>query len=340
MEHIRAPSGPWRELLTAAVAIALGTLLLVELGWRALDHAPNMSDDARAWVVERSKVYGARPRDRIVVLGASRVQLAVDTRFLRQAFPGHGVVQLAIDGRSPVAAFLDLAADERFDGVAVLDLLPDDLEPARAGMQQPYVDAFHRGLQLERRLERQLEMQVQGRLVLANPNLRLPRVLESLAGDGRLPPPYHVVTYPDRARAGRYELVDVAAMRGGRFARDAQRYAALERSAPAVWLARALALAAAAERIEARGGAVLILKLPVDAERAAFDERWYPRAQYWDAFVAASPVKVIDGSDEPELAWVPTPDASHIDARDRQAFTIGLARILIREGMLPPAGTP
>lgn len=335
MEHVLAPAGRWRgHLLLALVAAALA-LTGAELGWRALGHSPNMHDDPAAWAVRRAMVYGEAPRDRLVFLGASRIQLAIDTGALRDALPGVGVEQLAVEGRSPIAAFLDLAADERFDGVVVLDLLPDDLEPERAAMQQPYVDAFRRGQQLERRIERRIEMEVQGRLALANPRLRLPKVFESLVRSGSLPAPYQLITHPDRSREGRFDPADVPELRRVRFARDATRYAQLARSAPEAWLERALAISAAAARIEARGGAVLVLKMPVDDERAAFDERWYPRAEYWDRFAARSAVRVIDGRDEPELGAFATPDSSHLDARDRSAFSLALARLLRREGLLP-----
>jgi hypothetical protein len=338
MQHVHAPAGPWRELLTAAAAGALLLLIGAESGWRALDHEPSMRDDPAAWSVRRAQVYGAAPRDRLVFLGSSRIQLAIDTGLLRQAFPGLGVEQLAVEGRSPVAAFLDLAADARFDGVVVLELQPDDLEPTRAGQQQGYVDFFRAGQPLERRIERRIEMELQGRLVFASPELRLPRVLESLLRHGALPLPYQVTTYPDRSRADRFEFADAAGQRRKRMARDAEDYAKDPPSSAADWQARALRLAQAGERIAARGGAVLVFRMPVDDDRAAFEERWYPRAQYWSGFAAASRVKVIDGRDVVELAGVPTPDGSHIDARDRQEFTLRLARLLLREGLLPAPG--
>ena len=342
MEHVHAPRGPWRETLTAAVASALLLLIGMELGWRALDHEPSMNDDAAAWSVRRAQVYGEQPRDRLAFLGSSRIQLAIDTRTLRQAFPALGIEQLAVEGRSPVAAFLDLAADERFHGVVVLDLQPDDLEPAQLGQQQGYVDAFRAGQALERRIERRIEMELQGRLVFASPELRLPRVLESLLGHGAPPQPYQVTTYPDRSRADRFQFADVAGQRRKRMARDEASFSSAARSRPDEWLQRALELSAAGERIAARGGAVLVFRMPVDDERAAFEERWYPRAQYWGAFAAVasskSTVKVIDGRDEVELAGVPTPDGSHIDARDRQEFTLRLARLLLREGLLAAPG--
>lgn len=334
MEHVLAPAGAWRGHLALALALAAVVLVGLELGWRALGHSPNMHDDPAAWAVRRAMVYGDHPRSHLVLLGASRIQLAIDTGALRRSLPTTGVEQLAVEGRGAVAALMDLAADERFDGVVVLDLLPEDLEPSRLAQQQGYVDAYRKGQQLERRLERRIEMEVQGRLALANPKLRLPRVLESLWQTGALPVPYALITHPDRSREGHFDPADMPAWRQQRFARDAARHAKAPPSAPDAWLERALAVSAAAARIEARGGAVLILKMPVDDERAAFEERYYPRAQYWDRFAAQSTVKVIDGRDEPLLSAFATPDSSHIDARDRTAFTLAFGALLAREGLL------
>lgn len=338
MEHAHAPAGPWREALLLAVALALAVLVPLELYWRAVGHLPTVTDDVELWTVERGRVHGAVPRDRIVLLGTSRIQLAVDPALLDALFPAQRSVMLALDGRSPVATLLDLAADPAFDGVVVCDLGPLDLERRNHGQQAGYVAAFHRGLQLERRLERRLEARLQGRLAVVGADVRLPRVIASLVAEGGLPGPYYAVTYPDRSRSGRFGIIDAAAARAERLRTDGQRYAAVERSPPEDWLALALAVDAAAQRIAARGGEVMFLRMPVDAARAAFDDGRYPSALYWERFATAARSRVIDGRREPGLAQFPTPDGTHIDGADRAPFTIELARILVRERLLPDPG--
>lgn len=331
LEQVEAPAGDWARAVLLAAIVAGATLLAIELTWITLGHRPNLRDDPQVWALERGRALGERPRDRIALLGSSRLQLAVDTRRLAALEPERGVAMLAIDGRGPAAALLDLAADPGFHGIAVVELLPEDLEPARLAGQQPWVDAYRRGQPLERRLERWLQARVQGSLTFANPSLRLPLVADALISRGAPPRPYHIRTWPDRARAGDFARADLVRARAARFARDSQRYAELGLSAPEAWLGQALALDAAAQRIVARGGAVAFLRMPVDAERAAFDEQRYPSADYWDRFAAAARAPTIDAWRDPAAAFA-TPDASHIDQRDRPAFTEWLHRRLAAAG--------
>lgn len=333
LEQVLAPPGDWARALLLALIGAMSALLVLELAWTALGHRPNVRDDAALWALERARADGAAPRDRIAILGSSRAQLGVDTRRLAELEPGREAVMLAMDGRGPVAALFDLADDEGFTGVAVVELLPEDLEPGRWDGQRDWVEAARRGASLERRVERWIEARVQGAFAFANPNLRLPRVAQSLAARGAPPAPYHIRTWPDRARAGDFARVDLAQARAARFARDAQRFRELGISAPPAWLAAAERLDEAAARIAARGGAVVFLRMPVDAERQAFDERFYPSADYWSAFAARAQAPVIDAWADPDAAFL-TPDASHLDQRDRGAFTAWLHRRLLEAGVL------
>jgi len=323
LEQVEAPPGDWLRAVLLAVIAAGATLLALELFWMTLGHRPNLRDDPQVWTLERGRVEGGAPRESIALLGSSRIQLAVDTRQLARLEPGRTVAMLAIDGRGPAATLLDLADDPAFRGIAVVELLPEDFEPARLASQQPWVDAWHREPELERRVERWLQARVQGAFVFANPNLRLPSVAASLLAHGALPAPYHIRTWPDRSRAGDFARVDLSRARAARFARDQQRFAELGVSPPPVWLERALVLDAAAQRIVERGGAVVFLRMPVDGQRQEFDEHFYPSAAYWDRFAAAAQTPVIDAWRDPGAGFV-TPDASHIDQRDRPAFTAWL----------------
>ena len=55
----------------------------------------------------------------------------------------------------------------------------------------------------------------------------------------------------------------------------------------------------AAEKIERRGGEVIFVALPACGGRADFEEELFPRAKYWDRFVASTSHRTIYAGDVP-----------------------------------------
>ena len=90
-----------------------------------------------------------------------------------------------------------------------------------------------------------------------------------------------------------------------------------------------------AERIRARGGRVILVRFPTSgALWTSVDERFYPRAEYWDVFAARTGMHMLHFQDVPGLAGFDCPDGSHIDAKDRTAFTEALLDALDERGWL------
>ena len=70
----------------------------------------------------------------------------------------------------------------------------------------------------------------------------------------------------------------------------------------------------------------------------AAEEDWFPRNEYWDRMVAATTAKTLFALDVPTLRDFPLPDDSHVDYRQKPAYTHALIDALIDRGLLQSDG--
>jgi hypothetical protein len=328
-----APEGPWLRTWLLAAGLVVALLVGWESTLRALGYRPTVVDDKGLWATQRERVYSHSGEKTIVLLGDCRMQLDSVPQVLAEQFPGHRVVQLAIEQTSPVATLRDLAADERFDGVAIcaLDarLLCEDLWDT----QQPYVDYYHKGYTLNKKLNELVSVAFERRLVILHPELRLDDLIVHLVKTGRLPPPYYIETHADRSRLADYSTVDIAAHR--QFTLGRAHWLCAGRSLPCSikWLEDAMRLEPWVQAIQARGGEVIFMQFPTSGDHLRYDEYMWPKAQYWDAFAAQMPAPCIHWQDVPELAAFACPDWSHLDRTDAPRFTQAFAKALEDRGL-------
>lgn len=326
------PEGPW--LRTWLVAAGLVVALLA--GWegvlRGLGYRPTVVDDKALWAEQRDRVYSRGDEKAVVLLGDCRMQLDFVPQVLVEKFPGHRVVQLAVEQTSPVAVLRDLAADERFDGVVICGLNARLLCEDLWDTQQPYVDYYHSKYTLNEKLNRRLSVALEQRLTILHPQLRLDDMLVQLVKTGHLPSAYYIETHADRSRLADYSGVDIAAHRQFTLGRDHWLCAGRSLPCSVKWLEDAMKLEEWVLAIQSRGGEVIFVQFPTTGEHLRYDEFMFPKAQYWDAFAAKIPAPCIHFQDVPQLADFACPDWSHLDRSDAPRFTQELARVLEARG--------
>jgi hypothetical protein len=333
------PDHPWLKTWVLAVALA-GTALL---GWEAIlrsqGHRPSVVDDKALWAGQRERVYSRNGEGVIVLLGECRMQSAVLPGLLQEQFPQVRVVQLAVEGTSPVATLRDLADDEDFRGIVVSSLNDRMLCTDMWATQQEYVEHYHANHTLDARLNRRIATAIQRRFTVIHPHLRLDDVLGHLARHRRLPAPYYMETHPDRSRLADYSREDLQEHREFIMSRLQESYTAIEMVSDSQWLQAALEIEASVQAIRARGGRVVFVRFPTSGEHLACDHRTFPRDRYWDQFAAGTSALSIHFEDVPELAAFECPDLSRLDRSDAPQFTLGLAKVLKDSGLFdPPAG--
>ena len=91
---------------------------------------------------------------------------------------------------------------------------------------------------------------------------------------------------------------------------------------------------ASVEKIKARNGQVVFLRLPTDDALWDIDEEFFSRKLYWDQFMTWLNTDSIHFKDVPGLDQFDLPDDSHMDQRDSDAFTRILFNYIKKENLL------
>ena len=77
----------------------------------------------------------------------------------------------------------------------------------------------------------------------------------------------------------------------------------------------------AVEKLRARGGRIVFVRLPVSGELKSLEDRLSPRSQTWEPFLKRTGAKGIYFEDFPELSGFKCPEWSHLSAGDSVEFS-------------------
>jgi hypothetical protein len=326
----------WGLLLAAAGLLALALVAASEWRWRKSGFGPQVIDSKSLWALERTRVDSTR-LEPLVILGASRILCGVDLPTLRQRLPRHQPVMLAINAHYPIAALRDLANDRDFRGTVLLDVDTRGLTRPAWEMQQPWVDFAAMEFSPSLALNRILLNHWQERMVVAQHDLSLPNSLKRWMSDGTEPFRPYSIFHTDRSCDIDYSGTDPALAREQFDAHVAANRALMDPGiAPAHFLEDLSEVDAWIEAIQSRGGRVIVYQTPTSGPRLALEEEIFPRSRFWDPWAARSRAHVLHFSDEPSLGSFKLPDDSHLDFRDKPAYTEALIDALVRRGWIEP----
>lgn len=340
---------PWLALLAGAALLCLVAAAAMEWRLDTLGYRPTARDSEARWQAARARA--ARLGERALILvGASRFQLGLDLDVLRRE-TGLEPVQLALDGSGGEPILAGLAKDPEIRGTVLVEYY-DHAVGARGGvagdMQRRYERSAGRtrfwkrpAANAEARLAEWLHERLRATSDGANPLASLRwRILPS--AEAR----QYLITRPDRSRLADYAKVDIPAFYYRRVARTlgedvdpnapdagtvlARRVAALGPAAAAGFAEAARTAGALAARIRARGGKVIFVAMPSSGLVREIEQRRYPRERFWERFLQEADVTGIHAAIEPGLIEFACPDGSHLDMRDRAAFSLALAAALRR----------
>lgn len=324
----------WAVAWIVALLVAAALVGGVERYWRAQGYRPNIRDSAQLWSIERDRADRRDGRIPLVLLGASRIEFGVDMPLLAQMLPRYRPLMLAQNAHYPLAALRDLALDDAFHGVVLCDLETNALVPAYRDMQQPLVDYYRHEWAPSWRVHRVLLTDWQRHAVVADPDLGLVASARRLLAGAAAPRPEYFRFHADRSGDIDYAQTDVAAAKK-HFAEVLQQAQDLHGDATAdVWRAALPEVYEWTRRIQARGGSVIFYQSPTGETLRRIDAIRYPPAAYWERFVADSPAPVIDGNAEASLVRFDLPDDSHLDYRDKAAYTRALVEVLLERGVV------
>jgi hypothetical protein len=326
-EEPRPPQGPWAKTLLLAGLLVVAGVAGAESFARFRGFVPTLRDDADRWCAAYQSI---RPNDpsQVVLVGASRMRHDLDLPTLAGELRTPRVVQLAVDGASPVPVLRHLSQDETFCGTAICDVTVQHFFKGLeigTGRQADYLHHLQSRpvvSTLEHWLSTQLQTRSTFRLLAWATNYNCRHWL--LARD--LPQPDYLVNSPDRSCKADYSRIDALRLMRHR-ARELPGLQNFEISSPQLQ-GDLSAIADMANRIRKRGGAVIFVRLPTTGEYAAAEEQCYPRNTTWDVFARELAGSCIHWEDDAALGSFNCPDGSHLDCRDTVAFTRALGGVI------------
>jgi hypothetical protein len=333
------PPLQWRGITVVVVLIALAATVTWELYARALGYTGTLNDNDDLWAIRRRAVQP----ESLVIVGDSRGWFDVDLDEYEKGL-GKRPIQLASGGMCGYPVLEDLANDRNFHGTIICSVVP------RLLFAPPGTPPFDRGDKAVKRFHSQtlaqraseyLAMPLEQHVAYLKPDdLSLEALLNSLPIPNRpralvpprLPPYFQSVDRERRAR-----MWEKCAEPGSELAKRIQQiWIPLFTPPPPptyvptdvfiTEINKAIAkrfqdIAAAVEKIRARGGKIVFVRFPHSGGLKALEDRDTPREKTWDPLLQMTRAPGIYYSDFPELSGFNCPEWSHLSAGDSVEFS-------------------
>jgi hypothetical protein len=332
------PELPWRGLTVVVVLIVIAAACAWELYCRSIGYGPTLNDSEDLWTLTRRRVEP----ESVVIIGDSRGWFDLDLDELEKGL-GKRPVQLAMGGSCAYPVLADLANDENFHGTIICSVVP------RLFFAPPGTPPMERGEKAVRRWHTQTPAQRASQYLampleehvafLKQEELTLDEFLKRLPIPNRpyaqvpprLPPYFGTLDRERRAR-----MIEECARPGKLQSTIQQIWLPLFTPPPPpsyipknVFMAKIKQaveqrfhdVVTAVQKLRARGGKIVFVRLPYTGGLKALEDRDTPRAQTWDPILKATAAPGIYYEDYPELSGFNCPEWSHLSAGDSVEFS-------------------
>ncbi len=332
------PSIPWRGITAVVVLVVIAAAVAWEIYVRSIGYGPTLNPTEDLWADARRAV---KPES-VVIIGDSRGWFDLDLGELEKGL-GKRPVQLAMGGSCAYPVLADLINDERFHGTIICSFVP------RLFFAPPGSPPFERSGKAVRRYHTEtwaqrasqyLAMPLEENVAfLKQEDLTTEALLKELPipdrPNAQVPPslpPYFASL--DRERRAR--MIERCAQPGKLPSKIQQRWLRLFSPPPPPSFIPLDAFRATmkkaqedrfidtmrlVEKLRARGGKIVFVRLPVSGGLKTLEDRISPRAQLWEPLLKRTGVSGIYFEDYPELASFKCPEWSHLSAADSVEFT-------------------
>jgi hypothetical protein len=323
------PAQRWGVIMLGAVALFAVLTGCWEAYWRAYGVVPGVRNGLGLWAIQRRRL-DAGEGNATVLLGSSRLYFDVQLP-VWERLAGKAPIQLSYEGTSPMTAIEDLAADPKFTGRLLIGVAPDLF--FTGGGRGDAAAAYTHKESPAQRVGQWLSMHlVEPFLAFDDPDYALATVLKRQA-------------WPKRP--GRYWFMDVRKLSLEEPSRNAYLWSKVSDDPAYLKLVRSVwqegfvtypgdptpeeELKTAREQIErmvkamaqlrAHGVQVLFARLPSSGPYLAYENQHFPRAQTWEALLAATHAPGIYFQDYPQMQGYTLPEWSHMKRADAERFT-------------------
>lgn len=310
--------------------VALGLVVIVlgglECGLRSMGYRPSVVDDMDLWCQQRMHCDQMATDRSILLIGSSRAAADLDPELLAQLTGYEETINLSVSGQGCFAILQDTAENTEFNGLLLCTVKPSQIRVNED--QQPWASYYHRNYKnlgrVEKQINRSIKTFLQSKSVAVNPPLMaLKRSWEygEFCARGQ-------VGTPNRQTKLQYDRLPSKYMQRIRRSRVDQQLARLDDPRPvfAHWRENLSAFDAAAAKIVARGGKVVLVRLPTTEEYLEVDHQLYPRDPFWKAVEQSPNLEAIHFEDVPGMTELHCPETSHLSENSIESCTKILAK--------------
>ncbi|MBN2844330.1 MAG: hypothetical protein JXM68_14690 [Sedimentisphaerales bacterium] len=329
----RLPRGKYKKLWLTVLALLIIILPIWEIILRNSGDFPVVRSSPGTWSLIRSRV-GTHPEKKdIVFLGMSRVQYGISANLINQQYPNYYAVNLAIGGSGLLPTVEHFANDEQFKGVLVCSVTPAYLHPLTEVTQRELLDYYQKyAKNLNMKINQEAEYFLQSHLCMfsvRNTPVRLigylyDKVFDRLNGSDK-----ELYVLPDGQMVIKFKnITDKVLCDRLDYDRDGLRnciyhdFSELEQIID-------MRFKPAADKIIARGGRVVLLRMPESGDYWQWSQEQYPEWQCWNYLRDNLDVLPIHFTEYPELADFKCLDGSHLSYEDSMVFTKRLMQIIV-----------
>ena len=299
-------------------------------------------DGDALWEDKRAMVY--EPADKSTVfIGSSRNKYDIDISTW-QAITGDHVVQLAIEGNSPLPVLDDLASDDQFNGKLIIDVTEIlFFTTADKNISEPKTRiAYYKKRTPAQRFSFLVNRQLESRLVFLDKNyFSLNALLQNIPLQKRkgvfalpydCPRDFGPVSFDRQNIMTDRFLTDTIVQNQVKGLWDFYRKTGKE---PPADQHKADSIIATVktniDKIKSRGGQIIFVRTPSSGPFLMGEKMAYPREKYWDRLLSATGIPGIHFEDYQAIAHFVCPEFSHLKQADAVVFTKNIIKILERE---------
>lgn len=331
------PRRSWTATVATTLVLTLAALAGWEMQMRSLGLAAGDLDDSNDhWAVARRSL-ATGSENKVAIVGDSRIWFDTDLSVWEE-MTGTRPVQLALEGTNARYFLADIAADERFRGLAVVGLADMLFFSMREGLRFPALERGRTqtrpqqwGVALHKELSRHiafLDQTYRPQYLIRAMNVpSRPRVISPAMMPWKL-----AEVYDDRQTFMWPRVISDLALR------DATRNTwmgivnfALPPVTPEVLDAVIADAVRDVRRIRARGGEVVFIRPPSDGALLAAERKRLSKADGWDRLLRETGAFGIHWEDHAAMQGLDVPEWSHLTRESATRFTRAYVDVLRRE---------
>ena len=327
----------WLSYLALAALLSVIALAAVEVWLRHYGAEPSLRNSNENWAYIRHQLEQEQSAEAIALLGASRVQNGLDHRAIGESYPGWPIYNLSYAGKGPRPTIKDIADNSGFRGTVIVSIIPAWIIPGHVyDGQVQLVDYYHNSWNWARLVDTWASRQMNGTFAFKFHQYSLLTVARNFLKTGRpFEHPVYVLQTPSRELFSRFEYAKLDGLRAQRVRAYTGNLTGTQPD-PETWQQYVAAFSESLNKIVARGGKVVVIRMPTNGPVYAIEQETFPRKLYWDTMAAALDVPTLHFEDAPELTGWDLPDYSHLTHENRDDFTRLLFARLQKMGAIPP----